>query len=449
MTDRKGTMKLIIAIVISLLIIVCAWGYTSFKSKDDDGEKSGKRISLIEDDSNLSSDVEESTTANSQTEVNTTSSKSEKTTTSESQTTKTTAKATTKQPSVVTPAKVDVLSYYNLSSTQKSLYQKLSNAVTDSVSTVEINTKISQQELKELYGIVKDLNYYSANIPVSFTINYIPSTGTITSLEFNFPFDKNNGVQKTIALKNKVNQIKSQIPNGSDFEKVKFIHDYIINNCEYNQAAVRNPNSYPSSFTAYGALVEGTAVCEGYSKAFSLLCEQVGIETLLVTGSANGIDHMWNMVKCNGQWYHIDVTWDDPVMDDNSADIHYTYFNVTTAQISRDHIISSPLLKVPTATATSENYFVKLKLIANSYSEAKSIVQAEAIKALQRGDNKITIKAANKSVYDEIYSKMLVNDGDIFELLYNAKSQAGVGYIGSVYSSPKDSTSDYVITIQF
>jgi transglutaminase-like putative cysteine protease len=448
MSDKRGNIKLIISIVISLLIILCAWGYTRVKFKSDDNDDEIIKRIVIPDDDYGSSDESgyQITTPQNETSVTSEQTKSTK---KPQTTTSTTTKPTGKLPSVETPAKTDVLSYYILSDVQKSLYQKLSNAVTDSVSTVEINTKISQQELKELYSVVKDLNYYSANIPTSFTINYIPSTGTITSLEFNFPYNKNDGVQKTVALKNKVNSIKSQIPKGSDFEKIKFIHDYIIENCRYNQAAVSNPNNYPSSFTAYGALVEGTAVCEGYSKAFALLCEQVGIESLLVTGTANGIDHMWNMVKCNGQWYHIDVTWDDPVMDDGSDDIHYTYFNVTTDRISRDHTISSSLLKVPTATATSENYYVKLNLIANNYSQAKNIVQEEATKALKRGDNRITIKAANKTVYDEIYDNMLINNGDIFELLYNAKSNAGTGSIGSIYFSAKGSTNDYVISIQF
>ena len=101
----------------------------------------------------------------------------------------------------------------------------------------------------------------------------------------------------------KVQAILKTIPSGlSDYEKALALHDYIVTHCEYD-------GTY-SNYDAYNVLVEGVAVCQGYTLAYADLLNRVGIENKYVLSDA--MNHAWNLVKIDGEWYHVDATWDDP-----------------------------------------------------------------------------------------------------------------------------------------
>lgn len=103
-------------------------------------------------------------------------------------------------------------------------------------------------------------------------------------------------------------------PTMSDVEKALILHDYLVLNCEYDEERRQNGTVPPYSHSAYGALVSGLAVCDGYSHAYAyLLNNKLGIPCELVT--SNSMGHAWSMVSIGGEWYHVDVTWDDPIWD--------------------------------------------------------------------------------------------------------------------------------------
>ncbi|WP_062528940.1 DUF2510 domain-containing protein [Demequina rhizosphaerae] len=109
---------------------------------------------------------------------------------------------------------------------------------------------------------------------------------------------------------------------SSDKEKVTRIHDYLVSLGEYDYEAYDAINRgedtevVDRSQEAYGLLVEGTAVCNGYAQAFLAMAEAAGLDAVQVTGSdlagATGGDHAWNKVLVDGEWLLVDVTWDDP-----------------------------------------------------------------------------------------------------------------------------------------
>lgn len=115
----------------------------------------------------------------------------------------------------------------------------------------------------------------------------------------------------------------------SDYENELAIHDYLVSNIEYG-VGEEGDNG------AYGALIGGKAICSGYTEAFKTLMDMLGIENKVVKGITNGEDHGWNMVELDGDWYHVDVTWDDPVGGNES--ISHKYFNLTDADMALDHI---------------------------------------------------------------------------------------------------------------
>lgn len=159
----------------------------------------------------------------------------------------------------------------------------------------------------------------------------------------------------------------------NDFEKEMIIHDALCKATVYDSNFDRGLGN--TVYTSYGALVNGHAVCEGYARAFKLLCRSAGLECILITGDSKGVGHMWNMVKLEGEWYHVDVTWDD--LTDNP---HHTYFNLTELQIRADHDIdityadlgsASPSdgnsynFNIPKAESKTYNYFTYNNLVVN------------------------------------------------------------------------------------
>lgn len=139
------------------------------------------------------------------------------------------------------------------------------------------------------------------------------------------------------ALQDAVQAVAAAAPdNADDYEIELYLNDWLIEHCAYHTEA-------DERHTALGALVLGEAVCDGYARAFQLLCRQLGVECLPVEGTSDfaqdaGSGHMWNVVQLGGSWYHTDVTWNDAPGAVSGAE-RYFYLNLTTAQITRDHVI--------------------------------------------------------------------------------------------------------------
>jgi hypothetical protein len=166
-------------------------------------------------------------------------------------------------------------------------------------------------------------------------------------------------------LEQALDEFTRDLPRGDDFARERLLHDRLLQRCSYytEAGASHDTRMYPGAFTAYGALVEGKAVCEGYSRGMQLLLHRAGIECSLVTGiNENDAPHMWNLVTINGRNYHLDPTWDD--VDER---IRYTFFNVTTEAIARTHTIDEDAIGVDTCTATQDNYYRRTNHFINSF----------------------------------------------------------------------------------
>ena len=150
--------------------------------------------------------------------------------------------------------------------------------------------------------------------------------------------------------------------NMNAYDRVKAIHDYLVKNVDYDYNGLETGNLQPSVYTAEGALCNGLAVCQGYAEAFELLCAKAGVKAQMVYGDAgNSTDgwqsHAWNVVRIDGEWYQIDCTWDDPLVDgeviSNGENIFYAYFLLTDSEMYTDHIVDYTYSKnVPSCTST-------------------------------------------------------------------------------------------------
>lgn len=113
-------------------------------------------------------------------------------------------------------------------------------------------------------------------------------------------------------------------------EKIRVIHDYIIDNTEYDKLKTANINDTTyKSHTAYGALIEGYATCNGYSDAMTIFLDKLNVINYKISND----EHIWNLVYLDGKWYHLDLTWDDPISDENIN--RDTYFLITTDDLEK------------------------------------------------------------------------------------------------------------------
>lgn len=141
-------------------------------------------------------------------------------------------------------------------------------------------------------------------------------------------------------LREKVNSFFAPLDKGkTPYQLELFIHDYIVDNCEYDESVKQKDDSElleSAVFDVYGALVDGVAVCEGYSRSFQLLCNGVGIRSFNIVGKSEDDLHMWSAVVLDGDWYYVDVTWDDC----SGEALRYDYFNINEKQLEKDHEFS-------------------------------------------------------------------------------------------------------------
>ena len=152
----------------------------------------------------------------------------------------------------------------------------------------------------------------------------------------------------------------------SEFEKELALHDYLIYHCRYGTENRDDPQYH----SAYGALVNHVAVCEGYAYALELLLNCSGINCRYIHGTTVGSDsgHAWNLVEIGGDWYHIDSTWDDPVTDSNLeiGQERHTYFNIPDDYI---HGLRHEwdVEEYTKCTSMEYNYFHKKGLLYDTY----------------------------------------------------------------------------------
>ncbi|MBR4618603.1 MAG: hypothetical protein IKO49_04800 [Bacilli bacterium] len=135
-------------------------------------------------------------------------------------------------------------------------------------------------------------------------------------------------------INDKIKEIKQKLlvnDNLSDVEKIRIYHDYIIDNNIYDSnRSDRNIINYDSD-TAYGAFFQGFAICGGYTDAMALFLEDIGIKNYKISSNT----HVWNAVLLNGNWLHLDLTWDDPVASDGNNYIDHNFFLIDTVKLQQ------------------------------------------------------------------------------------------------------------------
>lgn len=146
------------------------------------------------------------------------------------------------------------------------------------------------------------------------------SSGIITALRVTYTGDSATIKKQVAAYEKKITQILAGANTSwSDWEKALYVNDYLALNCAYDKSLKK--------YNAYNALVEGSAVCQGYALAYLDLMNRLDIPCELV--SSDALNHAWDLVQIGSSWYHVDVTWNDPT-NDRYGRARHVYFLKST-----------------------------------------------------------------------------------------------------------------------
>ena len=179
-----------------------------------------------------------------------------------------------------------------------------------------------------------------------------------------------------------------------ELKREKLIFDWIVKNVTYDQESyqmIEDPGrledmSRSVAWNAYGALVIGTAVCEGIACAFKLLCNEVGLPSIVVLGKGQTGRHAWNLVRVHGKFYHVDCTWDlHGSITTQIPYARYRYFNLPDRIISANHTAETRFL--PVCGSLQYNPFRMKKLCAATPEELLQI----AMRMADRGHDRFAV----------------------------------------------------------
>ena len=147
-------------------------------------------------------------------------------------------------------------------------------------------------------------------------------------------------IQKIEEINKAVDDIINKLydEEKSDYENIKSIHDYIINNTKYDQEHKEDNNKYESN-NAYGVIKSNLATCNGYTDLMAIILSKLNIKNYKIATtperiSYESLGHVWNAVYLDNEWVHLDLTWDDPVSESGEDYLYHKYFLVSNEEIA-------------------------------------------------------------------------------------------------------------------
>lgn len=287
--------------------------------------------------------------------------------------------------------------YYTLDDNKKAAYDTIVDAIKSHSNKFRFpdDVIITGDEYVELYQLIYDFEYSIFDLDVNIRYTSSATKGNVISGEPSYLYtaEQVEDMQKKIDAA--ADKMIAELADGmSEYEIVRFFYDKLASEVEYNENAENLRD-------IYGALVDKSTVCGGYAKAFSYLCSKIGIESITITGDFNETPHMWNMVKINGEWYHIDVTSGN-AMNTDYPYIRYDYFCVTDDVINKYHKVYDQPFDFPKANSDKYGYYAYNGLVAEDVQSAANLIADEIIKASETRLPAIQFVCKDDKAYEDI-----------------------------------------------
>lgn len=196
--------------------------------------------------------------------------------------------------------------------------------------------------------------------------------------------------------------------DASDYEKARYVFEYLASNVDYELESEENQN-------IISVFIHKKTVCQGYASATQYLLQRLGIQSSIVTGTADGGPHAWNLVRLNGAYYYLDTTWGNSMYQSASEGrkrfTNYNYFAVTTEEINKTHTADTSFA-LPECTAVEDNYYVREGLY---FTKAEADAAGAACREYYTSQaDSVSLKFATAELYAQA-KRYLIDEGKITE----------------------------------
>lgn len=311
----------------------------------------------------------------------------------------------------------DLFCYRRLTDTQKAVYQEVYQAILDrreiALSTLDL------QELDEIW------RYVMTDHPEIYATKGYESTEVKNSdkrlnlfFTAQYTLSPEEAVTKDSQIEAYVNTCLSGLqPGAGEYETVKYIYDYLIQQTSYDLQAEDNQN-------ICSVMIGHASVCQGYAEATQYLLNRCGIEATVVTGTAYGSKHAWNLVKVDGEYYYVDTTWGDvdfqlsegASLQNETNIVNYDYFMIDDLQLQKTHTIDAENGELPACNSQKDNYYIRENLLFEQFNPEVDNARLKGIfdQAIANGQNTVTLKCATDEVFDAL-SSYLFDENHVFE----------------------------------
>lgn len=265
--------------------------------------------------------------------------------------------------------------YYfsRMSKTEQAVYHAMKAGFTELTPSFLV-PRMEARELAEIFFRMR-LDYPEIFFGVGFRYRSYPGSGNLEIIpEYLFEKSKIRDHQK--AMKARTEKLVRPAMTLKEKEKEQYIHDFICEHVRYDKLK----KAY--SHEIIGPLGQGVGVCEGIAKTVKILCDSLGIWCIIAVSEANPekkikYRHVWNIVRIDGTYYHLDATFDNSLGKWDT--LRYDYFNLDDARIFRDH---EPVIwRIPACGDGDHSYYREKKL---SFTKTEE-VEKRAAQAAKKG----------------------------------------------------------------
>ena len=304
-----------------------------------------------------------------------------------------------KIPEAVTVESVsyDRYAYQHISTEAQETYDQIYNCIInfdDAVTLVTNDENVLNAAYEAMTADYGDLFWISG-----YQYNTYTSGDEVVRLEF-LPKYTMSEDQKNV-YQASVEQISNQWLSGisqsaSDYEKAKYVFETLIENVDYDVNSQENQN-------ILSVFLYNKTVCQGYADAAWYLLDKLGINSVVITGTANNENHAWNLVYLDGAYYYMDVTWGNSKYlnqnNDTTKRVNYAYMALTTEEISQSHTITSSF-EVPECLSNADNYYVHEGLYYDWFGT--DAIGNRIAQSFEAGDSEISLKFSSSDLYGRV-----------------------------------------------
>lgn len=296
--------------------------------------------------------------------------------------------------------------YGSIDESEQEAYQTILDGVRQHKETITVEIPDAEQ-VNEIYQcVLMDFPEYFWCSGSAKTTSYT-GAAEYSEIEPEYSYSKEESKVREKEIQKAASKIiKKMDDNDSDYQKVKFIYEYIIDSTDYDLNSEDNQN-------IYSVLVGKNSVCAGYSKTMQYLLNRIGIFCTYVVGTVDsGDSHAWNIVKCDGEYYNVDATWGDPVFAhqmDEVKDNHivYDYLCCSDKELYTTHHADSKF-QYPECTSEDLNYYRLNKMYYKKYdkNEAYDVMKT----SINQKAEETVFKYADESVYEEAEKSLIEHE---------------------------------------